>query len=83
MDPDQPLTYEFAYVNYYQDNVFFMSHEPLSSSVLLPMGHESKNFTLDMRLKVIDRLGAANVSIVTIQVGCHSNRIKKTRNASK
>ncbi|XP_022779645.1 uncharacterized protein LOC111321123 [Stylophora pistillata] len=68
MDPDQPLTYEFAYVNYYQDNVFFTSHEPISSSVLLPMGHESKNFTLHMRLKVIDRFGAANVSQITIQV---------------
>lgn len=77
MDPDQPLTYEFAYVNYYQDNVFFMSHEPTSSSVLLPMGHESNNFTLEMRLKIIDRLGAATVRPITIQVGCHiNNRLK-------
>ena len=76
MDPDQPLTYEFAYVNYYQDNVFFMSHEPTSSSVLLPMGHESNNFTLEMRLKIIDRLGAATVRPITIQVRCHNNRLK-------
>lgn len=67
-DPDQPLTYEFAYINYFQDNVFFVSHEPFSSSVVLPMGHETNNFTLFMVLRVIDRLGAATTWPVTIQV---------------
>lgn len=68
MDHDQPLTYEFAYVNHFQESVIFVSHEPYSASVVLPMGHESNDFKLKLKVQISDHLGAAATWAIEIQV---------------
>lgn len=67
-DPDQPLRYEFGYVNYYQESVLYVSRVSTASSLLLPMGREDNDFKLSLRLRIIDKLGAASVFPIEIPV---------------
>lgn len=57
-DPDKPLTYEFAYINL-QKSVFYVSQKSYVENIFLPMGHEDKDFDLTLRIRIVDRLGAA------------------------
>lgn len=57
-DPDKPLTYEFAYINL-QESVFYVSQKSYVENIFLPMGHEDKDFDLTLRIRIVDRLGAA------------------------
>ena len=66
-DDDQPLTYEFAYLNV-QESVFFLSRISYAKSIFLPMGHEDNDFKLSLRIRIIDKLGAATTIPFTIQV---------------
>ena len=66
-DDDQPLTYEFAYLNV-QESVFFLSRISYAESIFLPMGHEDNDFKLSLRIRIIDKLGAATTKAFTIQV---------------
>lgn len=66
-DPDPPLTYEFLYINYFQESVFFVSRDS-SASVVLPMGHESNDFNLTLKMRIIDHLGAATIETIVVQV---------------
>ena len=59
VDPDPPLTYEFAYLTYFQPFVLYVSKVSTASSILLPMGHERNDFKLTLRMRIIDHLGAA------------------------
>ena len=66
-DPDKPLKYEFLYVNYVQESVFYVSHDPFAS-VVLPTGHESNDFNLTLKMRIIDHLGAAATEKVEVKV---------------
>ena len=73
-DPDQPLTYEFSYINYEHESVFYVSREPFAPSVVLPMGHEDNDFKLTLNIQITDRLGASAIKKVLIKVGgCDRN----------
>jgi len=73
-DPDQPLTYEFSYINYVQESVFYVSGEPIAPSVVLPMGHETDDFNLTLNILITDRLGASTLKKMLIKVGrCNRN----------
>lgn len=66
-DDDQPLTYEFAYLNV-QESVFFLSRISYAEKIFLPMGHEDNDFKLSLRIRIIDKLGAATTIPFKIQV---------------
>ena len=66
-DPDPPLSYEFSYINYIQESVFFVSRET-SASVFLPMGHEANDFNLTLKMRILDNLGAATTETIEIKV---------------
>jgi len=68
-DPDQPLTYEFSYINYVQESVFYVSDEPIAPSVVLPMGHETNEFNLTLNIQITDRWGASTTEQMLIKVG--------------
>lgn len=68
-DPDQPLTYEFSYINYEHESVFYVSREPFAPSVVLPMGHENDEFNLTLNIQITDRLGASAIQKMKIKVG--------------
>lgn len=73
-DPDQPLTYEFSYINYVQESVFYVSSEPIAPSMVLPMGHETNDFNLTLNIQITDRWGSSTVKKVVIKVGrCDRN----------
>ena len=67
-DPDQPLIYEFAYINSLQPSVFYVSRISNASSIVLPMGHEDDDFKLTIRIRVMDRFGAATTLSFDIKV---------------
>lgn len=68
-DPDQPLTYQFSYINYVQESVFYVSGEPIAPSVVLPMGHENNDFKLTLNIRISDQLGASATKKLEIKVG--------------
>ena len=68
-DPDQPLAYEFSYINYVQESVFYVSSEPIAPAVVLPMGHETNDFNLTLNIQITDRWGASTIKAVKIKVG--------------
>ena len=73
-DPDQPLPYEFSYINYEHESVFYVSSEPFAPSVVLPMGHEDNDFNLVLNIQITDHLGASTIEKVLIKVGgCDRN----------
>lgn len=67
-DPDRPLTYEFAYLTDFQPSVLYVSKDSNASSILLPMGHESNDFKLTLRMRIIDHLGAATAVFRDLKV---------------
>lgn len=67
-DPDRPLTYEFAYLTDFQPSVLYVSKFSNASSILLPMGHESNDFKLTLRMRIIDHLGAATAVFHDLKV---------------
>lgn len=74
-DDDQPLTYEFAYLNV-QEFVFFLSPIPYAESIFLPMGHEDNDFKLSLRIRIIDKLGAATTIPFEVQVRESCGKVK-------
>jgi len=68
-DPDQPLTYQFSYINYVQASVFYVSGEPIAPAVVLPMGHENNDFNLTLNIRISDRLGASAIKKLEVKVG--------------
>ena len=67
-DPDSPFTYEFAYLTDFQPSVLYVSKDSTPSSILLPMGHESNDFKLTLRMRIIDHLGAATAVFRDLKV---------------
>lgn len=67
-DADLPLTYEFAYESFNKESVFFIGDTPFVNSVYLPMGHEESDFNLTLKIRIIDRLGAATTLRILIKV---------------
>lgn len=74
-DADLPLTYEFAYESFNKESVFFIGDTPFINSVYLPMGHEKSDFNLTVKIRVVDRLGAATTLRVLIKVSeCYTSK---------
>ena len=67
-DPDQPLKYEFSYINYASVSVFYLSHESIAPSLNLPMGHETNDFNLTLNIQISDRWGASAIKELKIKV---------------
>lgn len=77
-DPDEPLSYQILFSR--RDNEQTLLYYGGKPDVVegLPLGDEKRNFTLDIEIRVSDRLGAATTVQLSLQV-----RIKERKNRSQ
>lgn len=55
--------------------MFFIGDTSFINSVYLPMGHEKSDFNLTVRIRIVDRLGAATTLRVLIKVSeCYTSK---------
>ena len=57
----------------------FLSRIPYAESIFLPMGHEDNDFKLSLRIRIIDKLGAATTIPFEIQVRDSYGNVKFCR----
>lgn len=75
-DIDLPLSYQFSYQTKFGVVVF---HSGRHSNVTtdFPVGNPSRNYSLVLKLEVVDSLGDSAVEVITVQVLFHTLQISK------
>ena len=66
-DSDLPLTYQFAYKTQFGVVAFHTGWQP-NVTTELPMGDKLTNYSLDLRLEILDSLGDYSVVYLAVQV---------------
>lgn len=66
-DSDLPLSYQYSYETQFGVVVFHTGRQP-NVTVGLPMGKQDSNYSLHLRLEIIDSIGDYSAVYITIQV---------------
>ena len=78
MDPDEPLSYQILFSRQQNDQTILYYGGKAEVVEGLPLGNSNRNFTLDIEIRVSDRLGATTKIRLSVQV-----RIEKSKNRSR
>ena len=65
-DPDGPLSYEIVYVHEAAESLMYYGGEA-NTTIGLPLG-EGDNYTMDIKVRVSDRIGSATLVNLQVQV---------------
>ena len=66
-DPDTPLSYQFSYQTNFGIVVFYTGWQP-NVTTELPEGSKASNYSLYLKLQVIDSLGDSSLELIIAQV---------------
>lgn len=66
-DPDLPLRYQFSYQTNFGIVVFYTGWQA-NVTTELPEGNKATNYSLQLKLQVIDSLDDSSVEIINVQV---------------
>ncbi|CAH3172071.1 unnamed protein product, partial [Porites evermanni] len=66
-DPDTPLSYQFSYQTNFGIVVFYTGWQP-NVTTELPEGSKASNYSLYLKLQIIDSLGDSSLELITAQV---------------